>query len=100
MASRSETGEALAASALDNARAVAPVLRAAGDRIEADRALPPDIVAAMHEALEAAEELAARGISAEVVDPRTLSPLDIDTIAASVRKSRFCAAIEGMCGIH
>lgn len=39
-------------------------------------------------ALEAAELLAAEGISAEVVDPRTLEPLDRDTIVASVRKTR------------
>jgi len=38
-------------------------------------------------ALEAAEELAKEGIQAEVVDPRTLKPLDIDTIANSVKKT-------------
>src|SRR5204863_3995557 len=38
-------------------------------------------------ALEAAEELAAEGISVEVVDPRTVSPLDIDTIVNSVKKT-------------
>lgn len=38
-------------------------------------------------ALEAAEQLAARGISVEVVDPRSLCPLDLDTIVASVRKT-------------
>ncbi len=38
-------------------------------------------------ALEAAEKLAEEGISAEVVDLRTLKPLDIDTVAASVRKT-------------
>lgn len=38
-------------------------------------------------ALEAAEQLAARGISVEVVDPRSLCPLDLDTLAASVRKT-------------
>lgn len=37
--------------------------------------------------LEAAEQLAAQGISVEVVDPRSLCPLDLDTIAASVRKT-------------
>lgn len=38
-------------------------------------------------ALAAAEELAKEGISVEVVDPRTLFPLDIDTIVASVKKT-------------
>jgi pyruvate dehydrogenase E1 component beta subunit len=38
-------------------------------------------------ALEAAEALARDGISAEVVDPRTLSPLDEDTLLASIRKT-------------
>ena len=37
--------------------------------------------------LEAVEELAAEGISCEVIDPRTLVPLDIDTIVASVKKT-------------
>jgi pyruvate/2-oxoglutarate/acetoin dehydrogenase E1 component len=38
-------------------------------------------------ALEAAETLARDGISAEVVDPRTLSPLDEDTLLESIRKT-------------
>ena len=38
-------------------------------------------------ALEAAETLARDGISAEVVDPRTLSPLDEDTLVESIRKT-------------
>jgi pyruvate/2-oxoglutarate/acetoin dehydrogenase E1 component len=37
--------------------------------------------------LAAAEQLAAEGISAEVVDPRTLSPLDVKTIVNSVKKT-------------
>src|SRR5262250_3534164 len=41
----------------------------------------------VHEALAAAEELAKEGISVEVVDPRTLVPLDTDTIRSSVRKT-------------
>ncbi|MCU0271780.1 MAG: alpha-ketoacid dehydrogenase subunit beta [Acidimicrobiales bacterium] len=39
------------------------------------------------ESLTAAEQLAAEGISCEVVDPRTLQPLDTDTITASVRRT-------------
>jgi pyruvate dehydrogenase E1 component beta subunit len=38
-------------------------------------------------ALEAAELLAKEGISAEVIDPRTLVPLDLDTIVESVKKT-------------
>src|ERR1700758_3240833 len=41
----------------------------------------------VHEALAAAETLAAEGISVEVVDPRTLVPLDATTISQSVRKT-------------
>lgn len=39
------------------------------------------------EALQAAAQLASEGVSAEVIDPRTLSPLDTDTILTSVRKT-------------
>src|SRR3954464_3103168 len=35
-------------------------------------------------ALEAAERLASEGIQAEVIDPRTIAPLDLDTILESV----------------
>jgi acetoin:2,6-dichlorophenolindophenol oxidoreductase subunit beta len=41
----------------------------------------------VHESLAAAEEAEKDGISVEVVDPRTLLPLDEDTIIASVRKT-------------
>jgi pyruvate/2-oxoglutarate/acetoin dehydrogenase E1 component len=39
------------------------------------------------EALAVAEALAVEGISVEVVDPRTLVPMDVDTLRASVRKT-------------
>lgn len=38
-------------------------------------------------ALEAANELSKMGIEAEVIDPRTIAPLDMDTILDSVRKT-------------
>jgi pyruvate/2-oxoglutarate/acetoin dehydrogenase E1 component len=38
-------------------------------------------------ALEAADQLAQAGVEAEVIDPRTLVPLDIETIATSVKKT-------------
>jgi len=43
--------------------------------------------AMVYEALAAADTLAERGIDAEVIDPRTLQPLDMDTITGSVRKT-------------
>jgi pyruvate/2-oxoglutarate/acetoin dehydrogenase E1 component len=44
----------------------------------------------VHEALAAAETLAKEGISAEVVDPRTLVPMDHETIRRSVQKTGRC----------
>ncbi|HXG77103.1 MAG TPA: alpha-ketoacid dehydrogenase subunit beta [Gaiellaceae bacterium] len=44
----------------------------------------------VHEALEAAEEAEREGISVEVIDPRTLLPLDEEAIVASVRKTTRC----------
>jgi pyruvate dehydrogenase E1 component beta subunit len=41
----------------------------------------------VRDALAAAEALAEENISVEVIDPRTLQPLDIDTLAASARKT-------------
>jgi acetoin:2,6-dichlorophenolindophenol oxidoreductase subunit beta len=43
--------------------------------------------ALVDEALAAAETLAERGISVEVIDPRTIAPLDFGTILASLRKT-------------
>jgi len=45
-------------------------------------------------ALEAADMLAAEGIEAEVIDLRTLRPLDLDTITASVRKTNRLVTVE------
>src|SRR5664279_5358973 len=43
----------------------------------------------------AAETLAAEhGVQVEVIDPRTLRPLDLDTILASVRKTNHCVIVE------
>ncbi len=48
----------------------------------------------MQYALEAAEKLAEDGISAEVVDLRTLRPIDYDTVIASVIKTNRCVTVE------
>jgi len=48
----------------------------------------------MKYALEAADILAKDGISAEVVDLRTLRPIDYDTVLASVMKTNRCVTVE------
>jgi pyruvate/2-oxoglutarate/acetoin dehydrogenase E1 component len=53
-------------------------------------------------ALDAAEQVAREGISVEVIDPRTIVPLDIDTIVSSVKKTgRLIVTHEGYtrCGV-
>lgn len=45
-------------------------------------------------ALEVAEELAREGTEAEIVDPRTLKPLDLETIVASVKKTGRLVIVE------
>ena len=49
--------------------------------------------AMMHTSLEAAEALAKEGIEAEVIDLRTLLPLDEDTILQSVKKTNKCLVV-------
>jgi 2-oxoisovalerate dehydrogenase E1 component len=51
--------------------------------------------------LKAAEPLAAEGISVEIIDPRTVSPLDLDTILQSVAKTGRLLVVDeafGPCG--
>jgi pyruvate dehydrogenase E1 component beta subunit len=56
----------------------------------------------MTHALAAAEELAKEGIDAEVIDLRTLRPMDVPAIVESVKKTHRCVAIEEgwpQCGV-
>jgi len=48
----------------------------------------------VHDCLEAADRLAEQGVSAEVIDLRTLRPLDLDTVLASVVKTNRIAVVE------
>jgi pyruvate/2-oxoglutarate/acetoin dehydrogenase E1 component len=48
----------------------------------------------VHDCLTAADELAVQGVSAEVIDLRTLRPIDLDTIMASVVKTNRIAVVE------
>ena len=56
----------------------------------------------MSYALEAAEQLAAEGIEAEVIDLRSLRPLDLPLVLQSVQKTNRCVTVEegwAACGI-
>lgn len=56
----------------------------------------------VHFALEAAEEFAKIGVKVEVIDPRTLSPLDMKTILQSARKTKRVVIVDESyprCGI-
>jgi pyruvate dehydrogenase E1 component beta subunit len=78
-----------------------PIGRARVARVGHDVTLVGYSIAVAH-ALEAAEELAADGIEAEVIDLRTLRPLDIETVIASVVKTNRIVTIEEswpVCGI-
>jgi pyruvate dehydrogenase E1 component beta subunit len=52
----------------------------------------------MYRAIEAAEELEKDGISVELVDPRTLRPMDTETIISSVRKTHRVVVVEAGAG--
>lgn len=51
----------------------------------------------VHKSLKAAEELSRKGISIEIIDPRTLVPLDKDTILESVKKTGRAVIVSEDC---
>ena len=56
----------------------------------------------VRQALEVGERLAGEGVSVEVIDPRTVAPLDMDTIVASVRRTGRLLVVDetfAPCGI-
>ena len=79
-----------------------PFGRAAVRRKGADITVVASLIM-LHHALAAAEALAAEGVSVEVVDPRTLVPLDAETIVDSVRKTGRLLVVDEAyltCGIQ
>jgi pyruvate/2-oxoglutarate/acetoin dehydrogenase E1 component len=48
----------------------------------------------VHDSLAAAEQLAAQGVEAEVVDMRTIRPLDVETVLASVQRTNRLVVVE------
>ena len=51
----------------------------------------------VHKVLSVAEKLAKENVSIEVIDPRTIKPLDLDTIIASVKKTGKVVLVEEAC---
>ena len=73
-----------------------PIGKAAIRRAGADLTIVATAIM-VHRALEAAEKLAAEGIEAEVIDLRSVRPIDRDTIIASVRKTgKLLCVFEGV----
>jgi len=83
---RAETGGLDASSEIPEGDFTVPIGRAAVRREGRDVTLIGHLLM-MHHCLQAAERLEAEGVSCEVIDPRTLWPLDMSTIFASVRKT-------------
>src|SRR5699024_1417191 len=50
--------------------------------------------AMVHSSLKAAEELEEKGVSAEVIDLRTISPIDVETIIDSVKKTNRAVVVQ------
>lgn len=48
----------------------------------------------LHHCMEAANQMAKKGVNVEVIDLRTIKPLDMGTIAESVRKTHFAVLVE------
>ena len=86
----------------DDPEFVLPIGRAKIERPGADVTITAFSIM-VQVALDAAEQLATEGIDAEVINLRSLRPLDTDTILASVRKTNRVVAVEEgwpSCGIN
>ncbi|MDA1098678.1 MAG: acyl-CoA dehydrogenase family protein [Proteobacteria bacterium] len=96
-AAMSETGRILAENALDNAHAVAAVLRCAAAQIEAERALPPQVVAAMHDGELFRLTLPRRHGGAELPLPRLTQVAEI--IAGADASAAWCLGQASGCAM-
>lgn len=92
---RAESGTVDASSEIPTEDYTIPIGKGALRRRGADVSLMGTLLM-MHRALEAADILAREGVSAEVIDPRSLIPFDWEIVEASVRKTgRLVIATEG-----
>ncbi|WFD36093.1 pyruvate dehydrogenase (acetyl-transferring) [Malassezia cuniculi] len=73
---------------------VLPIGKAKIEREGDDVTIVSHSIGVMH-ALQAAEKLAAEGISAEVINLRSIRPLDVDAIVNSIKKTNRIVTVEG-----
>jgi pyruvate/2-oxoglutarate/acetoin dehydrogenase E1 component len=90
---RAESGAVDATSDIPDGDYTVPLNRAAVRREGTDVTILGWLLMA-HVSLRAAEQLAGEGVSAEVIDVRSLSPIDYETIGASVRKTGRAVIVE------
>jgi pyruvate/2-oxoglutarate/acetoin dehydrogenase E1 component len=90
---RAETGTLDASSEIPEGDFTVPIGQAAVRREGRDVTLIGHLLM-MHHCLQAAGRLEAEGVSCEVIDPRTLWPLDLDCILGSVRKTGRVVLVE------
>ena len=90
---RAESGALDATSAIPDEDYTVPLDKAAVRREGADVTVLGWLLMA-HFAMAAADEVSAEGISAEVIDVRSLSPIDYETIGASVEKTGRVVIVE------
>ena len=90
---RAESGAVDASSDIPNEDFVVPLGKGVVRREGTDVTIIATLLM-MHRALQAAEELAPEGISAEVIDPRSLVPFDWDLVKASVMKTTRAVIVE------
>ena len=90
---RAESGAVDASSDIPNEDFVVPLGKGVVRREGTDVTIIATLLM-MHRALQAAEQLAPEGISAEVIDPRSLVPFDWDLVNASVMKTKCAVIVE------
>ena len=90
---RAETGSVDASSEIPEGDWTVPIGKAVVRREGSDVTIVATLLM-MHRALQAADLLAAEGISAEVIDPRSLVPFDWDLLKGSVAKTGRLVTVE------
>jgi pyruvate/2-oxoglutarate/acetoin dehydrogenase E1 component len=90
---RAESGAVDASSEIPEEDYIVPIGKGVVRREGADVTVIATLMM-MHRSLQAADQLAAQGISVEVIDPRSLAPFDWETVEASVTKTGRAVIVE------